>query len=94
MASLDPLLDLMVTPHEANRRFERRFRRYIEAALAERGKGPAQSNPAEMETLWPQPNMQERSSGRPVSGGPQCVTATRASAAMNAFAPGGFPRIK
>ncbi len=93
MASLDPLLDLMVTPGEANRRFERRFR-YIEAALAERGKGLAQSNPAEMETLWPQANMQERSSGWPVSGGPRCVTARRASAAMNAFAPGGFPRIK
>lgn len=41
MASIDQLRDLMATLREANRRFERRFR-YIEAALAERGKGPAQ----------------------------------------------------
>lgn len=66
MASIVQLRDLMATLREANRRFERRFR-YIEAALAERGKGPAQSNPAEMETLWPQAKMHERSNGQPVS---------------------------
>ncbi|MEK7323423.1 MAG: hypothetical protein AABZ84_10125 [Pseudomonadota bacterium] len=69
MASLDPLLDLMATLREANRRFERRFR-YIEAALAERGKDPAQSNLAEMEALWQQAKIQERSSDARISAKP------------------------
>lgn len=36
---------------DANAKFERRFR-HIEARLAERGKGPAQSDLAEMDALW------------------------------------------
>lgn len=44
---------------EANGRFERRFRR-IEQCLAEQGLTPAQSNPAEMETLWQRAKAEEQ----------------------------------
>lgn len=54
---------------EANRHFERRFR-YIEAGLAQRGKTPAQSNLAEMEALWQQAKVQERSSDEHTSARP------------------------
>ena len=44
---------------DANRKFTRRFQR-IEALLAERGKTPAQSDLAEMDALWDQAKLEER----------------------------------
>jgi ATP diphosphatase len=44
----------------ANQKFVRRFR-YVEAALAERGKSPAQSDLAEMDALWNEAKTAERS---------------------------------
>jgi len=44
-----------------NAKFERRFRR-VEVLLAERGKTPAQSTLAEMDTLWDAVKLEERSS--------------------------------
>ena len=44
-------IDAEAALRAANRKFERRFAA-IEAALAARGKTPAQSNLAEMDALW------------------------------------------
>lgn len=44
-------LDPEAATRAANRKFERRFR-YVEAALRESGKTPAQSDLAEMDALW------------------------------------------
>lgn len=48
----------------ANAKFTRRFE-YIEAALADQGRSPAQSDLAEMDTLWDQAKQVEKSKAYP-----------------------------
>ncbi len=54
-------LDPEAALHQANSKFERRFRR-IEALLAAHGKAPAQATLAEMDALWDEAKLEEESS--------------------------------